>query len=400
MPNQLDICVVGAGPYGLSLASYLGRSAKNMRIFGKPFASWRFEMPPDMILKSAGFASSLADPASELTIDKFFASRSIPYADQHFPINVQDFIAYGMHFQERFVPQLEDKKVEKVSRTNDGFTITLADGEQVKARKVVMATGTSGFAHIPDALSGLPGELVMHSSAHSGFERFRGREVVVIGGGASAVDTAASAHRAGASVKLFAPRDIEFDTFPSDLPSKWLESVVRPRTALGPGWPSAVMAWTPWTFRHLPSKMRLKIVKRKLGPAAGCYVRDTVEGHLPIHPHTRLESAAEHRGRLRLVFKNGTAKRVEVEADNLIAGTGFRVDLRRSAILDSHIVDKIRTLNGSPVLSGNFESSVPGLYFCGLAAAVTFGPLLRFVAGTRFAASTISRHLVASLQRA
>jgi len=52
------------------------------------------------------------------------------------------------------------------------------------------------------------------------------------------------------------------------------------------------------------------------------------------------------------------------------------------------------------VLSGNFELSLPGLFFCGLASAVTFGPLLRFVAGTRFAASTISRHLVDSLQRA
>jgi len=339
MGSQIDICVVGAGPYGLSLASYLGRSGKNMRIFGKPFASRRFEMSPDMILKSAGFASSLADPAWELTIDKFFASRNIPFADERFPIGVQDFIAYGMHFQERFVPQLEDKKVEKVSRVKGGFMITLADGEQVKARKVVMATGTSGFAHIPDALSGLSKELVMHSSEQSRLKNFRGREVVIIGGGASAVDTAASAHRAGASVKLFAPRHIEFDTFPSDLPSKWLESVLRPRTALGPGWVSAVMAWAPWTFRHLPPNLRVKIVKRKLGPAAGCHVRHSVEGHLPIHPHTRLESATEHGGRLRMVFKNGTAKRIEVEADNLIAGTEFRVDLRRSAILDSQIID-------------------------------------------------------------
>jgi len=400
MNSHVDICVVGAGPYGLSVASHLGRSGKSMRMFGKAFSAWRFEMPPDMILKSAGFASSLSDPESELTIDKFFASRGIPYEEDRFPIKVQDFIAYGMHFQERFAPQLEDKKVEKISRAGDGFVITLADGEQVTARKVVMATGTSGFAHMPKVLSGLPSELVTHSSGQSGFDHFRGRELVVIGGGASAVNAASSAHYAGASVNLFAPRHVEFDTLPSEIPSKWLEAVIRPRTGLGPGWVCAVMTWAPWVFSYLPSDLRVKIVQRKLGPAAGCYMRDKVEGHVPMHLHTRLESATEHGGRLRLVFRNSSAKRIEVEADHLIAGTGFRVDLRRAAILDSHILDNLRTLNGSPVLSRKFESSVPGLYFTGLAAAVTFGPLLRFVDGTRFAAKTISGDILASLQRA
>src|SRR5580704_8187803 len=123
MESQVDICVIGAGPYGLSLAAYLNQSGLKTRIFGKAFASWRFQMPQDMPLKSAGFASSLADPAAELTIDKFFADRGIPYVDDRFPVKVQDFIAYGMHFQERFVANLEDKKVEKISRSKGGFLV-------------------------------------------------------------------------------------------------------------------------------------------------------------------------------------------------------------------------------------------------------------------------------------
>jgi len=41
----------------------------------------------------------------------------------------------------------------------------------------------------------------------------------------------------------------------------------------------------------------------------------------------------------------------------------------------------------------NFESSLKGLSFVGAAAAFSFGPLLRFVAGAEFAAPTVARHL-------
>jgi FAD-dependent urate hydroxylase len=51
---------------------------------------------------------------------------------------------------------------------------------------------------------------------------------------------------------------------------------------------------------------------------------------------------------------------------------------------------RMRVYGGSPVLSSNFESSIPGLYFTGLAAAQQFGPYLRFVAGTEYAARKIS----------
>jgi len=53
----------------------------------------------------------------------------------------------------------------------------------------------------------------------------------------------------------------------------------------------------------------------------------------------------------------------------------------------------IRVENGSPVLSSNFESSVRGLYFAGLASALSFGPLLRFAMGAKFASRRLSMHL-------
>ena len=50
-----------------------------------------------------------------------------------------------------------------------------------------------------------------------------------------------------------------------------------------------------------------------------------------------------------------------------------------------------------PVLGRNFQSSVPGLYFTGLAAAASFGPVMRFVHGADFAARRIAAHIASRL---
>ena len=54
----------------------------------------------------------------------------------------------------------------------------------------------------------------------------------------------------------------------------------------------------------------------------------------------------------------------------------------------------VRRVERAPRLSRHFESSVPGLYFVGPAAAFSFGPLFRFVTGASFVAPTVARHVV------
>jgi hypothetical protein len=76
--------------------------------------------------------------------------------------------------------------------------------------------------------------------------------------------------------------------------------------------------------------------------------------------------------------------------DHVIAGTGFKVALSRLEFLDAAIQSRIRKSCDTPILDRNFESSVPGLYFVGGAAANNFGPLLRFAFGANFAAKRVS----------
>ena len=56
-PFRADVAIVGAGPYGLSLAAHLTHLGPGLRVFGRPMDSWRRHMPKGMLLKSDGFAS-------------------------------------------------------------------------------------------------------------------------------------------------------------------------------------------------------------------------------------------------------------------------------------------------------------------------------------------------------
>jgi len=71
----------------------------------------------------------------------------------------------------------------------------------VLTRRVIMATGRDGTGrpNIPEFVKGLPKTHWAHSSDHIDFAALKGKRVVVIGVGASAVDNAAEAIEAGAA---------------------------------------------------------------------------------------------------------------------------------------------------------------------------------------------------------
>src|SRR5258707_6873307 len=193
--GQVDVAIIGAGPYGLSIAAHLKARGVDFRIFGSPMHTWLTQMPKGMRLKSEGFASSLYDPDSEFTLAHYCKQEGIPYADLGLPVHLEPFASYGWAFQKRLVPEVENKLVVSLRRSPDGFEIALEDGDVVSARKVVMAVGISHFGYVPPVLSTLSEEFVSHSSKHSSLDYFLGREVSVVGGGAFVFGLKERVHR-------------------------------------------------------------------------------------------------------------------------------------------------------------------------------------------------------------
>ena len=150
---MLDTAIIGAGPYGLSVAACLRHRGIQFRIFGRPMDSWLAHMPKGMMLKSDGFASNIYDPEDAFTLEKFCAEHRVDYAHTGVPVRLETFTAYGLAFRNRMVPELEDKLVVGVDHTHDGFVLHVDDGESVKARNVILAVGITHFEYVPEALA-------------------------------------------------------------------------------------------------------------------------------------------------------------------------------------------------------------------------------------------------------
>ena len=388
------VAIVGAGPYGLSIAAHLRAAGIDFRIFGTPMQTWRERMPKGMLLKSDGFASNLSDPESLLTLGRYCAERGIPYDDTRIPIPLDTFTAYGLRFQKQFVPDLEEKQVSAIDRTPDGFALRLDTGETALARNVILAVGIAHFQHVPPELAGLPPEFLTHSSAHGATEQFRGKDVTIIGSGASAADLAACLHESGANVNIVArSSSFHFHTAPGAKPRSLWQRIRRPSSVIGPGYRSRFFSNFPWLFYHLPRGVRMRTVRTFLGPAAAYSVRDRVVGRVPIVLGYSTLRAEARNGKVHLSLSGRDGSKKEHVTEHVIAATGYRVDLRRLNFLSDVIQSELHKVENTPVLSRYFESSVPGLYFVGVAAANSFGPVLRFACGADFTARQITKRL-------
>lgn len=393
----MTVAIVGAGPYGLSIASHFRHRGIPFRVFGKVMDSWLAHMPKGMCLKSDGFASNIYDPEAKFTLGHFCAEKGIKYADTGIPVAIDTFTSYGLAFKERMVPELEDKMVTFLDRAADGFTVRLDDGETLKARQVVLAVGITHFEYIPSSLSSLPAEFLSHSARHREVDTSRGRRVAIIGGGASALDLAGLMHEAGVQVELISRRkELKFHNAPTGKPRSWWQQIRHPKSGLGPGMRSRFYSDAPWAFYYLPQSLRLEIVRKALGPSGGWFIRDKVMGKVPLTLGYTPERAEVQDGKVKLYLRAEDGTTREVVAEHVVAATGYKVDLERLKFLTAGIRSELKTLNGSPVLSSKFESSIPGLYFAGVAAANSFGPLMRFAYGAGFAARTITRAVAKS----
>jgi FAD-dependent urate hydroxylase len=385
--TSCDVTIVGAGPYGLAAGAHL-RQIKGLEVrsFGEPMEFWKAFMPAGMFLRSPWSASSISDPAKKFTIDAFAASPRGPIAK---PIPLDDFVDYGLWFQQQELPTLNRTKIQRVERESQGFLVTSETGESWHSRRVVIAAGLGSFAKRPEVFSKLSSQFVTHCSDQRDVNRFRGKRVLIIGAGQSALESAALVHEAGGQVEVLVRQDnVHWLGWRAKMQHLGpLFKLLYAPTDVGPAGVSRIVA-IPNSVKYFPRAVQNKFRTRSLRPAGARWLIDRTK-NVTITTSRFVTSATTQGQALQLRLNDDTTR----EVDHVLLGTGYRVDVSRYPFLSPEIVQALRITDGFPHLTAGMESSVPALHFLGAPSAWNFGPLMYFVAGTDFAGHELARYL-------
>jgi cation diffusion facilitator CzcD-associated flavoprotein CzcO len=389
MSNFTDVAVIGAGPYGLSLAANLRARHVSFRIFGDSMRFWR-NMPIGLNLKSFAFATNISVPERGYSFPEWCRQNGL---EDFEPCTMQSFAAYGLEIQKRFVPELEEVLATRIERAGRDFEITLATGDTFRSRRVVVCTGLSGLEHIPAALQGLGLARMQHTSSIANYSVFRGKRVAVIGGGASAIEAGALVQEAGGFAEVFVrgPKVIFHERTPRVRPL-WAR-IKDPISVLGQSRKGWILEKLPLVAHFIPTHRRVRFFGGYLGPESPWWIKDRVLGRVPINLQQEVVDAEVTSNGVRLAMRISDNTLRNVEVDYAIAGTGYEFDVARVNFLGDTLKRDICRTDRAPILNLNFESSVPGLHFVGPLSSMSFGPLVRFVAGADFTVRRLARYL-------
>ncbi len=395
--DDCEVAVVGAGPYGLAVAAHLRDAKIGVRVFGDPMSFWRDNMPKGMKLRSPWRATHIADPHRTFSLDAFAAVQGIdPLPDQ---LPLEAFVRYGEWFQRRAVPDLDRRKVMRVEPVSEGFRLLLEGDEAVNARRVVVATGLAKQDFRPSPFAGLPSALVSHSCEHATLDRWRGKRVAVVGRGQSACESAALLREAGSEVELVCRGPVRWigagDHDDDDDAARrrgwlWLlREMLQAPSAVGPP-PLNWLNELPAIERRLPARLRSWISARSLRAGAVWWVKPRFEGVRVIAGRAIIAVQA---GDDRVTVRFGDGPRTY---EHVLLATGYRIDIAKVGLLAPDLLHRIACIDGSPVLADGFESTVAGLHFVGSSSVMSFGPLMRFIAGAGYAARQVTRTALVS----
>ncbi|HEY1474666.1 MAG TPA: NAD(P)/FAD-dependent oxidoreductase [Pseudolabrys sp.] len=385
--NRSAVAIIGAGPYGLAVAAHLRAANIPIRIFGEPLSFWRANMPVGMKLRSPWTGTHIADPRGRLTLDDYYrqAGMEVPKL-----LPVENFIDYGLWFQQQAAPDLDTRAIVRVEALDGGFRLVLEDGETCITRRVVMATGLLGHEVRPPQFDGLPRALVSHSCEHTDSEHYRGKRVAVIGRGQSACESAALLHEAGAEVEIICRGNLIWNADPGrrspirKAVRALLGDMLIPPSQVGP-FPYNWVNEAPGIIQHFPQQTRDDWNALSLRATAILWLRPRLKD-VPVDQGRTILAARRDGDGIAITLDNATKR-----FDHVLTATGYQVDVDKMRMLAPTLREKIARRNGLPVLNGALETSVAGLHFVGAAAVASFGPLLRFIAGAGFAARRITR---------
>jgi thioredoxin reductase len=379
MQQQTNVLIIGAGPFGLSLAAYAEYLGLDYLVTGRPMEFWIRNMPEGMYLRSRSDWS--LDPTDRFSILKYLEKLGKTTKEVE-PLTRDFYLRYARWFQDSSGIQPIPLYVTKLDHARSGFQAVLENNDLIEARNVVLAIGMGYFKNQPSALTNLlPRGRYQHTCDAVQLTILRGRRVLILGGRQSAFEWAALLNDAGAAEVHLVHRHESPKFAESDW--NWVSPLVDGMVS-DPAW-----------FRHLPQEEKDAIVKR-MWEEGRLKVEPWLEKRVMkpsayIHEKTSLTSCTERPdSSLDVHLDNGDSFVV----DEVILATGYKVDLSQVPFLAyGNLMEQIEIRNGFPVLDPYFETCVPGLYITSMPAGQDFGPFFGFTVSVRTSARIIGNAL-------
>ena len=379
MTEKTPLLVIGAGPFGLSLAAHLKHKNVEHIHLGQSMDYWKNHMPKEMYLRSA--CDWHLDADNEDTILKYLAAQNLSPADVE-PLSLEFYLGYVNWFQSQKGLAPRPATVTRLSRAGDSFLAVLDNGSAIEAQKVVLGVGLRHFKNIPAEYKTLfPADRFHHTADLIDFSALKDKHVLIVGGRQSAFEWAALLHEEGAQEVQLTYRHDTPAFEPSDW--TWVNPILQD------------MVDQPAWFRNLTQEEKDAVSKRmwregrlKLEP---WLVRRISKENIVLHPQTHVTACEQTPAALKITLSDNSALMI----DHVILATGYKVDLAQIPMLTAgNFADQINTKNGFPVLDEGFQSSIPNLYFTGFPAAQDFGPFFGFTAAVRTSALVIGKQFV------
>jgi cation diffusion facilitator CzcD-associated flavoprotein CzcO len=375
--NQVQLLVIGAGPYALSIAALARERGIGSVVLGRPMGFWRDNMPGGMFLRSG--PDWHLDGAAVHTLEAYLEDRGIRPGEVD-PIPVGVFLDYAAWFERAKGIEVREEFVDTLVKADGRFEATLRSGERIRADAVVAAPGIRHYASVPGWASSLPPGLAAHTCDLVRFDDMAGARVLIIGGRQSAYEWAALIREHGAArIDIVHRHDIpRFER----VSWKFVDAHVEQTLAVRGYW------------RNLPKSGQDAIARRfwEVGRLTLEYWLTPRLARDGIHrwPGTEVvEVTPAGDDELRVLLSNSTALAV----DRVVFGSGYRAELTKVPYL-AGVLKHVTVSNGFPVLDEAFQTSLDGLYVTGFSATQDFGPFFGFVKGSPAAATLIVRDLL------
>ncbi|RXT07215.1 NAD(P)-binding domain-containing protein [Ammoniphilus sp. CFH 90114] len=352
---MLDLVIVGAGPYGISLAAHAQASGLTYKLLGKPMGFWRHKMPPEMFIRTQVDYIGLSDPHEQYTFAQYQKEKNIELT---YPVSRTAWVDYAFWFAERNQVTFTEECVRHVNYKQGRYFVITDQETSLECKHLVIAIGLTHAEYIPNNLLHLKGKWLSHTNGYTDYQPFSGKSVAVVGGGQSGWEAAALLHQTGAKVDLI----YRGSGYEPPVPQ-----INRRQREIAP------------LFYSFPVEQQKEISKEFLKATVTEFLLPLVEGKANQHPYSEVKEAniLYDEDQVSLVLSSGNTLKV----DHVIAATGYRPNLYNLPFLTSLSGEIKKESNGFPIVNQWFESSMPGLYFVGPLSSHHHGPSYTQIAG-------------------